>query len=91
MKPVVKWFAITVGLGSLWWVTRVLAFYFFAMLAFFALAFQATVNELTRRIPDEPATRADGVRTAEMPRRLAEARAYGRQQEPSEEVEVVPL
>lgn len=78
MKPVAKWLAITLGLGSLWWVTHAVAFYFFGVLAFFVTAFQATVNEITKLTPEQPAEPTIGEAAGELPRRLAEVRVYRR-------------
>lgn len=83
MRPVTRWVAVMVGLASLWWVTRAAAFYFFAVLAFFVTAFQATVNELTKRFPSEPPAPAEGEGTPRVPRRPAETRAFGRPDDPA--------
>ena len=48
MKSMLKWIAMTVGVGALWMVTRAVVFYFVGVIAVFATAFQATVNALTK-------------------------------------------
>lgn len=73
MKSALKWLLLTLGLGSLWLITRVVAFYFFGVLTFFATAFQATVNEMTKLTGTEQAPRKRA-----LPPRLAKAREYAR-------------
>ncbi|MFN2595331.1 MAG: hypothetical protein ABR579_10640 [Actinomycetota bacterium] len=72
MKSALKWLLLTLGLGSLWLVTRVVAFYFFGVLTFFATAFQATINEMTKITGVEPEPR----KREQLPSRLAHARGY---------------
>jgi hypothetical protein len=48
VKSVTKWVCVTIGLTALWVVTRAVVFYFVGVVAVFATAFQATVNQLTR-------------------------------------------
>lgn len=48
MRALMRWVAVTVGLGALWMVTRAVVFYFVGVVAVFATAFQATVNALSR-------------------------------------------
>lgn len=75
MKSALKWLLLTLGLGSLWLVTRVVVFYFVGVLTFFATAFQATVNEMTKRTDTSPPERK---RDEQLPSRLAQAREYAR-------------
>lgn len=86
MKSALKWLLLTLGLGSIWLVTRVVAFYFFGVLSFFATAFQATINEMTKRAPSEPAPRD----RESLPPRLASAREYARNNEITVETEPAP-
>ena len=71
MKSALKWLLLTLGLGSVYLVTRVVAFYFCGVLAFFATAFQATINEMTKRVPE-----AEKAPSRQLPSRLAQAREY---------------
>jgi Tfp pilus assembly protein PilV len=72
VKSALKWLLLTLGLGSLWLVTRVVAFYFVGVLTFFATAFQATINEMTKHVPSEEPKRD----REQLPSRLAQAREY---------------
>ncbi len=75
MKSALKWLLLTLGLGSLWLVTRVVVFYFVGVLTFFATAFQATVNEMTKLTGEKTPERG---RDQKLPSRLAQAREYAR-------------
>ena len=77
MKSVIRWLLITLGLGSIFVVTRVIAVYFLGVIAFFIAAYQATVNEMTKMVTKQQNEAAPSARkvSTDLPPRLARARS----------------